>query len=325
MQANGHYTRGACFILRGLRHGELLGAGMMNPMRKSRAVGWIRRLLWLAGVVAGAALVVSAIFAFLFTSPQRRAVREAAREEIGFPVEDVQFRASDGVLLCGWFVPCEESRRGVVLLHGNGSTRAQMVARGRLLRSRGYAVLLYDARGHGESDGELVSVGLLEVRDLRAAWELLRARGVGEIGCLGVSQGGATIALAAPLPPDLRWVVLESVYPDIATALDRRFRRTLHLPGWLAGAALLPIAEWRLGVKARDIAPVHGVAQIKCPLFIMSGERDEHTTPADTGKLFAAAQEPKALWLVPGAAHVDLYGAAGVEYERRLLAFVEER
>ena len=292
----------------------------VGQSKRTKAWRWALALVLLGCAVA---LGVSVVFAFIFTGPQRREVREATRGEIGFPVEEANFAATDGVALSGWFVPCAGSKRGVVLLHGNGSTRAQMSARARLLRAHGWAVLLYDARGHGRSGGELVSVGLLEARDLRGAIDFLKSCGISEIGCLGASQGGATIALAAPLPAEVRWVVLESVYPDIATALDRRFRRSLHMPGWLAGAFLLPVAEWRLGVKTADIAPLRGVAQLTCPVLVIGGERDEHTTAADTRALFAAAREPKSLWLVPGAAHVDLYGAAGGEYERRLLAFIE--
>lgn len=284
----------------------------------------MRRLIALVLLGAVVASGVSVFCAYQLTGPQRRAVR-ALPSDFGFAVEDVKFAATDGVELSGWFVPCPGARRGVVLLHGNGSTRAQMIARAKLLRAHGWTVLLYDARGHGRSGGELVSVGLLEGRDLAGAVAFMKTRGVDELGCIGVSQGGATIALAAPLPAEVRWVVLESVYPDIVTALDRRFRRTAHLPGWLAGALMLPVAEWRLGVKAKDIAPVRGVARLNCPVLILSGERDEHTTADDTRALLAAAPEPKQLWLVPGAAHVDLYGAAGAEYERRLLAFIEAR
>jgi fermentation-respiration switch protein FrsA (DUF1100 family) len=50
---------------------------------------------------------------------------------------------------------------------------------------------------------------------------------------------------------------------------------------------------------------------------------DEHTTPAETWALFAKAPEPRQLWMVPGAAHVDLYRVAPEEYRRRVLAFLE--
>ena len=59
----------------------------------------------------------------------------------------------------------------------------------------------------------------------------LRTRGFHQFGCIGESQGGATIALAAAELHEVKWVVLESVYPTLHNAVDRRFR---ELPGHLA-------------------------------------------------------------------------------------------
>lgn len=243
--------------------------------------------------------------------------------DFGFAVEAVHFAAADGITLRGWFVPGETSTRAAVLLHGNGSTRDQMIARARLLRAHGFAVLLYDARGHGESEGSRVSFGLHETRDLLGALDYLRSRGATEIGCLGASQGGATIALAAERLRDVRWVVLESVFPDLTTAVDRRFRHTLGLPGWLAGLLLRPIAEWRIGASIREIEPRRTIALLNCPVLVSSGQLDPYTTDEDTHALYAAAKGRKQLWLLPAAGHVDLYGAAGRNYEERVIAFIK--
>lgn len=54
------------------------------------------------------------------------------------------------------------------------------------------------------------------------------------------------------------------------------------------------------------------------PVLIVAGTRDGHTTPRETEAIFAAALQPKQLWLVPGAAHRDLRDFAKDEYERRI-------
>jgi uncharacterized protein len=196
-----------------------------------------------------------------------------------------------------------------------------VLARARFFRDRGFAVLLYDARGHGESAGDLVSCGWFETRDLLGALDWLRTRGFSEFGCLGVSQGGATIALAAAQLRDVRWVVLESTYRTLTNAVDRRFRRTVFLPGWIAGVVMMPLAEWRLGLSASVVSPRHAISDLSCPVLVMSGEHDAHTRPEDAREVFDNAPEPKSFWLVPGAAHVDLYGYAKGTYEARLLEF----
>lgn len=285
----------------------------------------MRFLKWsifgLLAALAGFA-AVSACFVFALTSPVRRTVGPIPTE-LPAETKEVTFAARDGLRLSGWFVPCENSTKAVVLLHGNGSSRKQMIARARLFHDAGYAALLYDARGHGLSEGEKVSAGWFETADLLGALDCLRTKGLTEFGCLGVSQGGATILLAAEkLSPAVHWVIVESTYPNIRDALDRRFRKDVHLPGWLAGALFVPFAEIRLGVAVDQISPISHIENLHCPVFVLGGTNDLHTLPTSTSALFAAANAPKELWLVPGAAHTDLFGFAQNEYAKRILAFV---
>lgn len=284
-----------------------------------------RRFYWLVGLVLATPVLyaaVSAYFAYYFTTPPRRAVGALDADQRA-AIETVRFPATDGVQLAGWFLPRAGTTRAVVLLHGNGSTRRQMLARAKFLHHHGYGVLLYDARGHGESAGTLVSVGWYEKRDLLGALDYLRARGFREFGLIGASQGAATVALSASELRDVRWVALESMYPTLHDAIDCRFRRTLWMPGWLGGLFMVPFAEWRLGISAEAVAPIDHVAKLPCPVFILHGERDAHTFSTSARAVFARAREPKSLWIVPGAAHVDLYGFAKGEYEQRLLAFIQ--
>ncbi len=237
--------------------------------------------------------------------------------------EPVEFPSMDGLRLCGWWLPSGQSEITVILLHGHGSNRRQMIARADLLHRRGHSVLLYDARGHGESAGELVSFGFYETNDLLGAMEFARKRGSKRFGLIGASQGGATIALGSSRLKDVEWAVLESVYPDLRTAVDRRCRHHARLPGWLLGSLMVPLAERKVGAAIDQISPRAAIAELPFPVFIVSGNLDRHTLPEDTQALFDAAPRPKSLWIVEGAGHVDLYGFAKQLYEDRLLAFIE--
>ena len=276
----------------------------------------------LVGVIGFAA--VSGFFAWQLTSPARRGIGEIP-PELPATTQNISFEARDGLKLAGWWVPQVNTVKAVILLHGNGSSRRQMIARAHLFHDAGYAVLLYDARGHGLSEGHQVSAGWFETSDLLGALDYLRAKGYHDIGCLGASQGGATILLAAEkLPTEVCWVIVESTYPTMRDALDRRFRGDLHLPGWIAGALFVPFAERRLGLSIDQISPISHIASLRCPVYVLGGSRDHHTLARSTQALFDSAKIPKELWLVDGAAHVDLYGFAREEYKKRILAFAEK-
>jgi fermentation-respiration switch protein FrsA (DUF1100 family) len=80
----------------------------------------------------------------------------------------------------------------------------------------------------------------------------------------------------------------------------------------------------RLGISANDLRPIDHIANVDCPVLIMSGEKDRQTRQEDTETLFSRAQSPKQLWFVPKAGHIDLHKAARSEYESRVLAFLEQ-
>jgi fermentation-respiration switch protein FrsA (DUF1100 family) len=78
----------------------------------------------------------------------------------------------------------------------------------------------------------------------------------------------------------------------------------------------------RLGVARSALRPIDRMAGLGCPVLLISGVEDAHTTAADTRALFDAAQDPKELWLVDGAGHVDLHAAAPAAYAARVGAFL---
>ncbi len=214
-------------------------------------------------------------------------------------------------------MPADKSDKGIVLLHGYGGTRKQMIPRARFFRAQGYTALLYDARACGESTGDQISFGYRERHDLIAAVKHLKERGCKDIACLGVSQGGATILFAADDLPDLKCVICESVYDEMAHAVDRRLRHYTGLPGWLGASLLTPFAEQRIELSIDDVKPVEHIGKLRCPVFIISGERDDKTWPEDTQRLFDAAREPKELWMIPDARHEDLFRFPGYEDRTR--------
>lgn len=245
--------------------------------------------------------------------------------DLPFPASDVAFRTADSLTIRGWYAPSGADSGTVILLHGYQGNRTHMIPRARMLRQAGYGVLLYDARGCGTSEGDIVSMGYHETEDLLAAVRFLRERGERRIACIGVSQGGATIALAGERLAGVRGAVCESTYDDLDNSIDRRFRHYIMLPSSVAGWLMHPVGEWRLGCSTRAISPADSIARLRVPLYIISGDSDTRVWNEDTGRLFAAAPEPKELWMVPGADHVDLYGYVPEEYRRRLLGFLEER
>lgn len=252
----------------------------------------------------------------------RPAARLIGEPPLDFPAQRVQLSSVSGTSVFGWFARGQAGSGAVLLLHGVRADRTQMLRRARFLNQAGYATLLVDLPAHGESEGDRITFGAREAAGVKIALEYLHSALPGErVGIIGVSLGAAAIVLAHPTPaPDA--VVLESMYPTIEEAVaDRLVARLGPL-----GATLVQPLLWQLplrtGVHAEDLRPIRHLPSLGAPVLVASGAEDMHTTWVETQRIFDSAVEPKELWRVEGAAHVDLHAFQPEEYQRRVLRFM---
>jgi uncharacterized protein len=246
---------------------------------------------------------------------------------VDVPIRDVEFTGRgatlSGVTQRGWFVQSDQHRGVIVLLHGVRANRQQMVDRARFLHSAGYSSLLCDSRAHGESGGDTITFGHLESEDARAEVALARSLAPDQpVAVIGVSLGGAAALLAKP-PLEIDAMILESVYPSIDRAIENRLRGAVGGAAPLFAPMMTAMVRPRLGFGADELRPIDQVASLKTPKFFVFGTADRDTTLQESMEMFNAAAEPKQMWAVEGAGHVDLCGYAGGEYQRRVLEFLD--
>ncbi|HJQ60881.1 MAG TPA: alpha/beta fold hydrolase [Vineibacter sp.] len=243
---------------------------------------------------------------------------------VDLPVEDLAVEGEPGIVIRGWSI-ANDCRCGVVvLLHGSAGQRESMMPRARFLYRAGYSVVTVDMRAHGQSGGEFTTFGGRESRDVRAVIAETRRRFAGQkLGAIGFSLGGAALLLGAR-PAEVDAVVVEAVYATIEDTAGHRLRVAMGatlaevLP-WVLYAQM----SWRFGVSRGELRPIERIAALRAPVLVMGGVDDPFTPPDETRRLYAAAPEPKELWIVPGAHHWDLHLLAAADYEVRVLRFLD--
>lgn len=289
-----------------------------HRQRRARSRGWrlLTGALALPVAVAAGSLAVGQVLIHPSAHRVGPPPEDLAAHEVVVPVA-----GRPG--LRGWLAPGRPGLGAVLLVHGLRSDRRSMVPRARFLRGLGYTVLLVDLQAHGESPGRHITFGRLESDDVRAAVGFLRSTvDDGPVAVIGVSLGAAAIVLADPAAP-VQAIVLESMYAAFDTAVDNRMRVHLGPAGPALSGLLVSQLPLRLGISDDDLRPVDRIGRLHVPVLICAGDQDRHATADETRALFAAAAEPKALWLVPGAGHVDLYDADPAGYRSRIGPFLE--
>jgi uncharacterized protein len=276
-------------------------------------------------------LSVSYIVAERFTHAARYHV-DRAPLVVAPAYEDVSFRTDDGLTLRGWYFRTGGDRAAIVV-HGKDSNRiagenrtAEKIAD--FLIEEGFDVLLFDLRGHGDSDGERFSLGYQERRDVAAAIEYVSGRGVREdrVALIGISMGAGTVLQSLLLHPNVGAVVADSSYTDARTIVTENLQQVAGVPGWFTPGVLF-FSNVVFGLDGDQVRPIDVVrAHSERPILFIHCDKDELIALHHPRELLAAsASKGSELWIAAGCQHSWAFNHYPVEYQARLLAFLDSQ
>ncbi len=291
-------------------------------------------------VLAGCYAYISFAMASGVTTPDKTPLDGHPRE-YGLPYEDVAFSPrggeSGGIVLRGWIIGHGGASRPaddltVILVHGLNSNRTGDGALdlASSLFDLGFTVLLFDMRGHGESDGDRLSAGYFERWDVLGAFDFLVRRGVppGRIGVLGWSMGAAAALLAVAGEPAIRAVVADSSFAHVQDMIAQETARSTVFPRW-AVPAFIPgmkaVSKVLYGIEVGAVAPEKAAATLAYPILVIHGDADGRIPVGQSVRIHASGPAGSELWLVPGSDHAEAFLDASDEYVERVDAYFRNR
>lgn len=307
----------------------LVGLGLVVG---GTAVATQGRRWWRRGAAASGMVVATGVALFLIAVPVAvthvpRPDVEADPANVGLRYEDVVLRTADGVDLAGWYAP-SRNRAAVVVLHGAGSTRSNVLEEAAAIAEAGFGVLLVDARGHGESGGRAMDFGWHGDADVAAATAYLSGRpdvDPHRIGTVGSSMGGEEAIGASGGNHLLKAVVAEGATARTAAdhawlsdrygfrgALQEQIQRAQELiTGALAGASA--------PASLREAVASSGRTRY---LLITAGEVTAERHAAE--HIAGAAPDRVRIWTVQGAGHTDGLQVAPDDWTDRVVGFLTD-
>jgi dipeptidyl aminopeptidase/acylaminoacyl peptidase len=239
-------------------------------------------------------------------------------ERTGIPgLAEISFADASGHRLAGWYAP-SRNRAAIVLVHGTGVDRSSLLFETGFLAEAGFGVLAFDLPGQGASEGR-TRWGVPERQAISAAVDWLSARtdvDPQRIGGFGSSMGAYVMTQAAVLDPRLRAVTLTASPNDVVE------QNWLATDDWGLLTQIPNYLALRAYGQSLDMMPKDVIGKIAPrPVFIIGGELDELVPKYMVLQLYAAAGDPKELWIVPHAQHVDYGQVAADEYRTRVTEF----
>jgi len=239
----------------------------------------------IAAVLAGGYIFFAVLLYFMQTRfvyvPSREL--EADPVNIGLQFENVDFIASDGVKLHGWYIPAEVERAVMLFCHGNAGNISHRLESIKLFNQLGLSVFIFDYRGYGQSEGEPSETGTH--LDALAAWNWLvdvKAVDPGRIVIFGRSLGGAVAArLAGETNP--KALMIESAFTSIGDM----------------GAQIYPYMPVKLLLRYH-YRTIDYISRAGCPVLVLHSPDDELVSYKQGRRLFEAANEPREFFEISG-------------------------
>ena len=217
--------------------------------------------------------------------------------------EDATFSGED-VYLKGWRCHTSAPRRGTIIyLHGVADNRGSAIGVIDRFGKRGFDVIAYDSRAHGESSGDICTYGFFEKRDLQRVIDGVET---GPIVLIGTSLGAAVALQEAALDSRVTAVIAAETFSDLRTVATER-APSFFTPHIMERAFRIAEQQGHFDIDA--VSPEKAAAQITIPIMLVHGANDVDTPPDHSRRVFTALAGPKRLILVPAARHNESFRA----------------
>ena len=217
-----------------------------------------------------------------------------------------QTYAYDGISLNAYcFEQPKGSQRWLIAVHGYGNNAASMFAVAKPFYEMGYNVLIPECRGTGHSGGSYYGMGWVDRMDvIKWCKQIIADQPQAEIVLYGVSTGADAVLMASgeeTLPVNVRCIISDTAYSRL-TDLSNYLMKKRGLPAGMLTFATSLVTYIRAGYSFANASAVNQVAKSHTPTLFIHGSEDKIFPVEMAYELYEAAQCPKDLLIVDGAA-----------------------
>src|SRR6186713_2512613 len=239
--------------------------------------------------------------------------------------DTVLLTMTNGKKLEAWYMKGDSAKGTVILFHGLGSNKGNVLGEALEFNSFGYNTMLVDIRAHGNSEGIVNSIGYNESEEVKLAYEHVSKKGEKNIVLWGMSLGAVIITKAIG-QYDLRpkKIILEMPFDRLQDHLRARARIS-GFPGEPFGFFVtfwtgIEQGYWGYGHKTSRY-----VKNINCPLLLQWGNSDEYVLKEETDRIFTSINSSqKKLVIYPGAGHVPMLFANASKWDETVTGFLND-
>lgn len=235
--------------------------------------------------------------------------------------------STDKLKLNAIYLPAKEkTNKNVIMAHGYMGSGETMASFAKMYHDWGYNVLVPDARGHGENEGNYIGFGWPERKDyLHWIDKVLAENGTdAQITLYGISMGGATVMMTSgeKLPANVKAIVEDCGYSTVNEELAYQLKEMFNLPSFPLVPITSLITKIRAGYFFGEASSVAQLKKNKVPMLFIHGDADKFVPFEMLDEVYDATDAPKEKFVVAGAAHAKSYSVDPEAYKEKVDSFL---
>jgi len=257
----------------------------------------------------------------IFKGPTYRKI--TIEDPPGVPYQTVHFFTKDSLSLEAWYIPVDSSKGTVILIHGLGGNKSNVVKQAYEFRYLGFNVMLVDLRAHGRSEGNITTMGFRESEDVKLAYDYILHKGEKNVILYGLSLGSVVIAKAVydyNIEPSR--IILEIPFSNIERLVEVR-GRMIGFPERPFGSFITFWASVERGFNGFKQDTYKYVQKINCPVLMQCAATDIFASTAERDVIFnSIPSSEKKLVVYENTVHQPLLNADPLKWRQAVSEFL---
>ncbi|HQW21859.1 MAG TPA: alpha/beta hydrolase [Bacteroidia bacterium] len=245
--------------------------------------------------------------------------------DVGLDYSELSLKTASGELLKGWYIPTTDTPANTILIiHDLNQSKLMMLDQIKQLHDRGMHVCIFDLRAHGESGGEIFTIGMPAVGDMKLITDtLLTFLETKHIVLFGMGIGSAIAMQSAVFDGRCDAIVLQSPFNNLDTYLSRYSYKKWGNMKYLWYPIFRKKVEKLLEYPVSDLDLTKIAAFNELPILFITASDDDEVFTSETLQIFlASASQKKDLFLVKKADHNNIALVGGEKYYNRISNFI---
>lgn len=241
-------------------------------------------------------------------------------------VEDRTLQSRDDLNLHAYAIEQEEDQHlWAILCHGYGGNGTHNTTSAYCFYEQGYNLLMPEARGHGQSEGDYIGMGWDDRLDI-VDWinQIVEEDPEAQIVLFGVSMGGATVMMVSgeDLPSNVKAIVEDCGYTSAWDEFSYQLKMIFNIPEFPSMHFASLVTKLRAGWWLGDGSAIEQVSKSKTPIIFIHGDEDTFVPFFMLQEVYDAATVEKEIVIANGAGHGQAASILGQEYWDSVFEFV---